>query len=94
MMWKIFDLSRHQGSSTLWKRKVERRCNWRAAAASFGLRGCGGLDGWSESGRGGVALECFVLQMTAALILHYELLQGGSTPFVPICLMFVAPSWS
>eukprot|EP00984_Skeletonema_dohrnii_P030415 scaffold21867_cov89-Skeletonema_dohrnii-CCMP3373.AAC.1 len=48
--------------------------------------------GWMD--RGGVALECFVLQMTAALILHYELLQGGSTPFEPICLVFVAPSWS
>ena len=41
-----------------------------------------------------VALESFVLHMPAALILHCELLQGGSAPFVPICLEFVAPSWS
>ena len=40
-------------------------------------------------------LESFVLlQMPAALFLHYEFLQGGSTPLVPICLEFVAPSWS
>eukprot|EP00985_Skeletonema_marinoi_P020813 scaffold12438_cov147-Skeletonema_marinoi.AAC.4 len=30
------------------------------------------------------------VRMTAALILHYEFLQGGSTPLVPICLEFVA----
>ena len=40
-----------------------------------------------------VALESFVLHMPAALILHCELLQGGSAPFVPICLELVAPSW-
>eukprot|EP00984_Skeletonema_dohrnii_P005501 scaffold1938_cov114-Skeletonema_dohrnii-CCMP3373.AAC.1 len=43
---------------------------------------------------GFVAVVGWMDGMTAALILHYELLQGGSTPFVPICLVFVAPSWS